>query len=385
MKMKKNFLNNIIRHSLRATIVGAALVMVSACADEFNEPEPAAPGQTIAQLADGNENLDLLTAALVKTGLAASFANNNSGNFTVFAPTDAAFITYLGVADEAAALTAINNLSNTSSPTITALAGILNYHVLASEVKSAQITGGQTLTTLNNGRLSISKQGDVVTLNGNLGSNGATVTGVDVDASNGVVHTISRVMTPIAAPSLTNNILNRFDITGVSYTTATPTLTGTGGTTTDAVGTDWDILAYAIRKSDLAFVLVPNSTPIPDWTIFAPNDAAFIAYLSSIPESAVTNEATAVAYLRDVLTKQAVTDLVRYHVLPSRRYSTDLSNGSSLATALTGKSVTVNVNGATITLTDQNAGSADATVVAAFNAIYSNGTVHSIDRVLLPQ
>lgn len=379
MKMKKNFLNNIIRHSLRATVAGAALVMVSACADEFDEPEAAAPGQTIAQIATASDDFDLLTAALTKTGLAASFANNNSGNFTVFAPNDAAFITYLGVADEATALTTINSLSNTSSPTITALAGILNYHVLGSEVKSAQVTGAQTFNTLNNNRLSISKQGEVVTLNGNLGANGATVLAVDIDASNGVIHVIDRVMSPIS----TNNILNRFGMS-VSYSTATPTITGGLETGGDATTTDWDVLAYALRKSELAFVLVPNSAPLPEWTIFAPNDGAFVAYLTSLSNT-VTNEATAITYLRDVLSKQEVTNLVLYHVLTTRRYSTDLSNSLSLATGLTGKSVTVNVNGATITLTDLNAGSADATVVAAFNAIYSNGTVHSIDRVLLAQ
>lgn len=135
------------------------LFFVSSCSDNFKEA--AVPtGSTIVKLADANPDLDILTAALTKTGLATSLANVNSGSFTVFAPTDAAFVAYFntltiaqlppgsaapGTFDEAAVLAAVNLLANSYTPasassiTINSVSGILSYHLISSKIKSSAI------------------------------------------------------------------------------------------------------------------------------------------------------------------------------------------------------------------------------------------------------
>jgi uncharacterized surface protein with fasciclin (FAS1) repeats len=84
---------------------------------------PAKPGtSTIVGLVLANDGeFDVLQAAVVRAGLVDAL--NGKGQFTVFAPTDAAFIATLDVANEAAAIAAVNSLP------IEALTNILLYHV----------------------------------------------------------------------------------------------------------------------------------------------------------------------------------------------------------------------------------------------------------------
>ncbi|MCA6500727.1 MAG: fasciclin domain-containing protein, partial [Chitinophagaceae bacterium] len=152
-------------HILNAVILFACLATAISCTDDF---KPVAPpsGSTITEIASGSNDFNILTAALTRTGLANTFANNNAGAFTVFAPTDAAFVAYFNAiniptagADEAAILTWINStLSTTTSPSLSTLTSVLLYHVIISEVKSDKVTGAQGFVTLNGAtRISISK------------------------------------------------------------------------------------------------------------------------------------------------------------------------------------------------------------------------------------
>jgi hypothetical protein len=62
----------------------------SACNDDDDNVQP----QTIAVIAQGNANLSTLVSALVRADLVTVL--NNPGNYTVFAPTNAAFSAFLG-------------------------------------------------------------------------------------------------------------------------------------------------------------------------------------------------------------------------------------------------------------------------------------------------
>ena len=64
---------------------------------------------------------DVLQAAVVRAGLVDVL--NGNAQYTVFAPTDLAFVTTLAAADEAAAIAAVNAMSPE------ALKNILLYHV----------------------------------------------------------------------------------------------------------------------------------------------------------------------------------------------------------------------------------------------------------------
>jgi uncharacterized surface protein with fasciclin (FAS1) repeats len=105
-------------------------------------------------------------------------ALNGKNQYTVFAPTDAAFIKTLGVADEAAAIAAVNALP------VEALTNILLYHVTAGRRTSTSVLAAPKYSMLNGDHLSRAK----------LAAAGITTT--DISASNGIIHVINSVLIP---------------------------------------------------------------------------------------------------------------------------------------------------------------------------------------------
>jgi uncharacterized surface protein with fasciclin (FAS1) repeats len=118
-----------------------------------------------------------LAAAVTAAGLVHTLQGD--GPFTVFAPTDAAF---------AAIQKDVDNLLKPENKA--KLANILTYHVVAGKVMAADLKDGQELTTVQGGKLKVSVK------NGKVMINGANVTSANVNASNGVVHVIDKVMLP---------------------------------------------------------------------------------------------------------------------------------------------------------------------------------------------
>lgn len=387
----------------------AFILLVAGCAEDFKEV-PLPTGNTIAQVAAGSNDFNILVAALTKTGLVSSFANNNSGTFTVFAPTDAAFVAYFNslggsfaTLDEAGVISWINStLSPTTSPSIGTLTSVLLYHVVTSEIPSSKVTGAQGFVTLSGtARLSVSKVGSNVVLNANRAvqnsaGNGAQSVTLDIDASNGVIHSIDRVLIPVAnaniwiasllnfsvnygvsPPAVTvyGTILRRVPPVAPSTTPGPINLTDAAALApVDAVGTNYNLLSMAIARAELATVIIPIAQPFPDFTVFAPNDAAFLSYLGVADETAAR---TAI----NGLTPSALADIIKYHVVAGRVLSSDLSNGQVVTTLLTGGTFTVNISGSVITLVDKNANSADATVQNA-NNLTNAGVLHQINAVL---
>ena len=354
--------------------------MLSNCSDDFTSPD-SPEGTPISAVVAASDNFNILTASLNKTGQVNSLNNNNSGSTTVFAPDDAAFFTYFKGAvagntfvTEADILAFVNSMTTTTSPSIATLNSILTYHMVSSKITSNLITGNQVFATLNGARLSVSK-GTTVVLNANVTTNGATITSVDALASNGVIHTIDRVMIAVS----TATVLTPFAVT-VSYTTNPPTIGGgseTGGNTT---GNDHNILAYALRVSELVPTILPNATPLPDYTIFAPTDDAFRAYLGDATAVSAAKENAAIQTLK-AMTTTALADILKYHIVSGRKLTTDFTAGQQLTTLLTSKTISVNINGTTYTLADANTGVTDPTIISA-NILTNSGIVHRINGVL---
>merc|ERR1719199_954768 len=111
-------------------------------------------------------------------------ALSGAGPFTVFAPTDEAF---------AAALRALG-ISAEELLARKDLADILKYHVLAgSKVMSTDLKAGeQKVASLQGSELTVTVAGGKVTVND------AAVVTADVEASNGVIHVIDKVLLPPA-------------------------------------------------------------------------------------------------------------------------------------------------------------------------------------------
>ena len=159
-------------------------------ADAMVESAEAAEPGTIVDVAVGNPDFSTLVKAVTAADLGATLSGD--GPFTVFAPTNAAFDK---VAPEA--LNALLLPANKSD-----LAGLLTYHVVAGELKAADIVkaitdggGTATLTTVQGAPLKAMLEGDSVILEDGTGAR-STVVMTDVDASNGVVHAIDTVILP---------------------------------------------------------------------------------------------------------------------------------------------------------------------------------------------
>jgi len=119
-----------------------------------------------------------LAAALTAADLVTTL--KGAGPFTVFAPTDAAFA-------KLPAGTVDNLLKPENKVT---LQSILTYHVVAGKVLAADVVKLTNATTVQGKDVAISVSGSTVKVND------ATVTAVDVMASNGVIHVIDTVLTP---------------------------------------------------------------------------------------------------------------------------------------------------------------------------------------------
>lgn len=140
----------------------------------------ASAENTITEIAVNDGRFTTLVAALQETGLAAVL-DDDGGQYTVFAPTDAAFEDLL----EALDATPEELLARDD------LATILKYHVTTGRRYASSIVNAPRVKTLTGGDIAV----DGTTLNGG-GLGGAEITDTNIEAGNGVVHVIDGVLLP---------------------------------------------------------------------------------------------------------------------------------------------------------------------------------------------
>jgi len=116
--------------------------------------------------------------------------------------------------------------------------------------------------------------------------------------------------------------------------------------------------------------LLPNQTPLPEFTVFAPNDGAFLTSLGK------ASEAEAIAAIK-AMDATAVTDLVKKHIVAGRYVSSDLTNGVSLPTLKASTNITIAVDGSAIHLN-----SASGPLVTTANTLTASGVFHTINAVI---
>lgn len=153
----------------------------------------AAPAKTdaaakldIVATASANKDFSTLVAALKAAGLVEAL--QGKGPFTVFAPTNAAF-DKLGKEKLESLLKPENKA---------ALTDILKFHVIGASIKAADVVKlKESSKTLQGTSFSIEVKDKTVKIGNKNGL--ATVTTTDIEASNGVIHVIDTVITPVAA------------------------------------------------------------------------------------------------------------------------------------------------------------------------------------------
>jgi transforming growth factor-beta-induced protein len=295
-----------------------SVVTISCSDDDDNSPDTTS--DTILGLAQATSDLSTLEAVLelypdLETLL------SGSTEYTVFAPTNAAFAEFL---------TAIGQTSATAIPE-DVLRTVLEYHVVAGEVTSSQLTTGN-VATAGGENIAVNVASGVV-LNGNT-----NVTAANVQASNGVVHIVDKVLVP---PS----------ILPVVGTIVAPAY----------FNKDFSTLVSAVVQAGLLNTLLSDDNEL---TLFAPTNAAFTAAGVTLPANNPTNNA-------------ALAEILKYHVIAGEDEVTsgDIATGSSSATTLSGPiylskgAAGVFINGTSqVTIADIQA---------------SNGVVHVINRTLV--
>ncbi len=122
-------------------------------------------------------SFETLLAAATAAGLVDTL--KGEGPFTVFAPTDEAF----------AALPAGTVEDLLKPENKEQLVDILTYHVLPGKVMSTDLSDDMAATTVEGGDIMIDLDNGVMV-------NDATVTQADIEASNGVIHVIDKVIMP---------------------------------------------------------------------------------------------------------------------------------------------------------------------------------------------
>lgn len=271
-----------------------------------------AGGMSAATIVDVAESagFDSLLAAAERAGLGEALAGE--GPLTVFAPTDEAFAEFLGE----------QSLEDIPPET---LADVLRYHVVADSVPAAEVVELTTATTLLGSDLRITTEGENVFLNGDT-----RVTMTDVMASNGIIHVIDQVLMPPG------------DIPAVA--------TSAGFTS----------LVAAVTRAGLVETLQGEGP----FTVFAPTDEAFSAFLSA---QGVTLEQ---------LTPEQLQPILLYHVVPAKLYSEDVVEATSATTAQ-GGTIAISVAEGGVVLN----GEVNVTQV---DVLASNGVIHVIDQVLVP-
>jgi uncharacterized surface protein with fasciclin (FAS1) repeats len=152
------------------------LGMMASTVSAYNHGHEA---KDIVATASDNADFSTLVTALQTAGLVEPL--QGEGPFTVFAPTNAAFD-----ALPEGALEGLLEEENRGN-----LAAILAYHVVNGQVMSGDIPEGTSeVPTAQGTTLRVEKTASGVTVNG------ANVTSVDIETSNGVIHVIDAVVVP---------------------------------------------------------------------------------------------------------------------------------------------------------------------------------------------
>ena len=281
-------------------------------------------GKTIAQLVSGNKDFKLLKQALIKTGL--YDAVNKPGNFTVFAPDNAAFAA-AGFPNAAA----INNAN------VETLKSILLYHVLGTKITAGQIpvADNTPVETLSGKSLYVTKKDNKVCVNG------VPVIAADIMASNGVVHVVGKVLIPP-----TGNIVELAQ--GNSNFTY--------------------LVAAVVRASQGSTNVAAALSGAGPLTVFAPTNQAFIN--AGFPTIESINAAD----------PAALTSILTYHVVAARVFSCNLVDNAEVTT-LNGGKLTIKLAGGAKVKGSSNSGPSNIVIT---DLVATNGVVHVIDQVLLP-
>lgn len=309
-----------------AVVITASAALLSACGGGGSGGHQT---MDIVSLAKSNSNLSVLAEAIDASGLEGAL--RAAGPYTVFAPTNQAFVDLL---DELK-VSKTQLLANKEL-----LTSVLTYHVLGAKVVSADVPLGQPITTLQKGFFKAEASGNSLKITDGRNRVSNVVT-ANVAAQNGVVHIIDKVLLP-----------------------ANKTVVETAIALSQSAQPEFTIVVEAVVAAELAATLSGDGP----FTVFAPTDAAFkdlLAELGTNKEALLAN-------------KTLLTQVLTYHVVPGLVLKAQVPTNRPIKT-VQGETFTVNTD---LSITDQRTRNAKIT---ATDVLASNGVIHVIDKVILPK
>lgn len=303
-------------------LAGASVFVFTACDKDDDDPK------NLVELAQATADLSTLVEAVNYADLG-SVLSNESEKYTVFAPTNAAFTALLSSLG-------VSKLTDLDKATVKQL---LLYHVVPGSVKSTDLTDGYVKTAATFGSTTSALSLLVgtspnVTLNKDV-----KVTTANVEASNGIVHIVDKV---IALPTVVTHALNN---------------------------PNFSTLVAALTRPDLGVDYVTLLSGTGPFTVFAPTNAAFTALLTELSASSLNDI--------DAATLNAV---LQYHVVNGANVlSTQLTDEQEVTTFGGGKFKVDLTGGAKIVDAQGRISN-----IAVVDVQANNGVVHAIDKVILP-
>lgn len=291
-------------------------------------PAPTESGANIVDTAKANGEFTTLITALERTGLD-SVLSDESGSFTVFAPTDTAFA---AIGDK---------LINTLLANPDVLSDILKQHVLpinADSVTAMSLNGKSVKTVLGNELgISINKETNTLMFGG------AKIITKDIVTTNGTIHVIDSVIVgDITLPQ--------------SYGTIADVATENGS---------FDTLLSLLVATGLDSEV---SDPTKTFTVFAPTDAAFAAL----------GQDTLTALQSDTETLKGI---LLYHLIVDQKVMSDAAvsianSEESLVKMGNDANSALSTTGSTLFINDS--------AISAANVMADNGIIHVLDKVIMP-
>jgi transforming growth factor-beta-induced protein len=319
-----------MKNVLKLSFVLLAFIFAS-CGDDDEVMVPPDSGTTISEFVATNADYSVLAEALERADLIATLGSE--GPFTVFAPNNAAFATFLNA----------NSFASLEDVPLDVLTNTLLNHVVSGTNNAADLTTGyiNSLATFGATARNLSLYVDIIS---GVKINGvSTVTAADVPVSNGVIHAVDTV---IGIPTIVTQAQGN-----PAFSTLVDALIAGSDATTD-------------------YVALLSGTTASPFTVFAPTNDAFTGLLSSLGLDSVND-----------VPQGLLQNILNYHVIAgSNVQSSDLTNGQTVPT-FQGEDVTISLaNGAQVI---------DATGIPANIIVVDvqtgNGVVHALDKVLLPQ
>lgn len=300
--------------------------VMTSCSDDN---ENVVKTNTIVDVAINN-NFTSLVAAVQRADLATTLATG--GSFTVLAPTNAAFDSFLQA----------NNFTTLNDVPVAVLREVLLNHVIDGSLQSTDLSTGYANTKATSAA-SGTPMSIYINTNGGVTFNGvSTVQTANIMADNGVVHVVNEV---IGLPTI------------VTFATADANFS--------------NLVSALTRESNYTYVATlstPNGTAPAPFTVFAPTNAAFVDLLGELQLNG----------LGDIPTATLTSTLNTHVVAGANVLESSLSDNMPVTTLGGGLTVNIVSNGATLT---DSKGRISNIIVTDVQA--NNGVIHAINKVVL--